>query len=210
MIVQTTKAEATRGELESRNLEKAVGAVHRDGLVVVEDVIPHEILDHLNKKMVQDARALQARGEDGPFNYNLGNLQLDPPPVAEYFNPSIFTSKHSSAVFNYLVNASNSWLLSWLMNLNRSNRHPDHLSCARLSSEMDVLLRQRGDASGPRRIPFPPTRALGRRLQTPRPPLRASRQHPTHHHDSGERVDRAMARDTQPRKRYRRAGGLAR
>lgn len=59
---------------------------------MVEDIVPHDLIDLLNEKMVQDARTLQARGEDGPFNYNQGNLQLDAPPVAEYFWPSIFTS----------------------------------------------------------------------------------------------------------------------
>jgi hypothetical protein len=70
----------------------AVRGVHLDGLVVVEDVIPHEHLDHLNIRMVEDARILQARGEDGPFNYNVGNIQQDAPPYAEYFHPSVFTS----------------------------------------------------------------------------------------------------------------------
>lgn len=92
-VVKPSYLEAQKGFLDARNLEKAVGAMHRDGLVVVEDVISHEALDHLNKKMVEDARVLQDRGEDGPFNYNTGNIQQDAPPVAEYFNPTIFTSK---------------------------------------------------------------------------------------------------------------------
>lgn len=94
-VVKATGPETRNGSLEARNLEKAVGALHRDGLVVVEDVIPHESLDQLNEKMVQDARVLQGRGEDGPFNYNTGNIQQDAPPVAEYFSPAIFTSEHS-------------------------------------------------------------------------------------------------------------------
>jgi hypothetical protein len=43
--------------------------------------------------MVEDARVLQSMGDNGPFNYNQGNLQQDAPPVAEFFYPSIFTSK---------------------------------------------------------------------------------------------------------------------
>lgn len=79
--------------LGERNLERAVRAVHEDGLVVVEDAVPHDVIDRLNEKMVQDALALQARGKDGPFNYNQGNLQQDPPPIAEHFHPSIFFSE---------------------------------------------------------------------------------------------------------------------
>lgn len=91
-IIKPSNLETQKGFLEPRNLEKAVGALHRDGLVVVEEAIPHDALDRLNTKMVQDARVLQSRGEDGPFNYNTGNLQQDAPPVAEHFSPAIFTS----------------------------------------------------------------------------------------------------------------------
>lgn len=91
-VIKPSQAEIESKRLGERNLEVAVRSLHQDGLVVVEDVVPHDHIDRLNVKMVEDARKLQARGEDGPFNYNLGNLQQDPPPWAEYFYPSIFTS----------------------------------------------------------------------------------------------------------------------
>lgn len=92
-VIQPSVSEIQNLSLDDRNLEKAVRHLHQDGLVVVEDVIPHEHLDILNTKMVQDALELQARGDKGPFNYNRGNIQQDAPPVAQYFFPSIFTSK---------------------------------------------------------------------------------------------------------------------
>lgn len=79
--------------LAPRNLELAVRDLHADGLVVVEGVVPDKDLGALNEKMVKDARYLQSLGEKGPFNYNQGNIQQDPPPVAEYFYKSIFTSQ---------------------------------------------------------------------------------------------------------------------
>lgn len=91
-VIKPSLCEQKNQKLDSRNLEAAVRHVHRDGVVVVEDVVPLHEIDHLNHKMVQDAKVLQSRGEDGPFNYNLGNLQQDAPPVAEYFSRSIFTS----------------------------------------------------------------------------------------------------------------------
>lgn len=96
-VVVPSAQEIRNSALDDRNLEKAVRHVHRDGLVVINDVVPHEHLDHLNARMVDDARKLQARGENGPFNYNLGNLQQDAPPFAEFFQPSIFTSKFHPA-----------------------------------------------------------------------------------------------------------------
>ncbi|KAI5861610.1 hypothetical protein GGS23DRAFT_575870 [Durotheca rogersii] len=92
-VVSPSEAEVRAGALSRRNLERAVGAVHRDGLVVVEGVVPHAALDRLNARMVSDARVLQARGDEGPFNYNTGNLQQGAPPVAEFFDPEVFVSE---------------------------------------------------------------------------------------------------------------------
>lgn len=92
-VVQPSKSEQRNAHLETRNLETAVRHLHEDGLVVINDVVLHNDLDKLNEKMVVDALALQARGDNSPFNYNRGNLQQDAPPVAEYFFPSIFTSE---------------------------------------------------------------------------------------------------------------------
>ena len=84
--------EVQQGRLTERSLEIAVRAVLQDGLVVVENGISHDVLDKLNEKMVQDAKYLQSLGDQGPFNYNRGNLQQDAPPVREYFDRSIFLS----------------------------------------------------------------------------------------------------------------------
>ena len=90
--IRASVEEVQRGRLTERNLEIAVRAVLQDGLVVVENAIDHTILHKLNEKMVQDARYLQSLGDQGPFNYNRGNLQQDAPPVREHFDPSIFLS----------------------------------------------------------------------------------------------------------------------
>ncbi|KXH39337.1 phytanoyl-CoA dioxygenase family protein [Colletotrichum salicis] len=90
--IRPSQSELLNARLSRQNLELAIRHLHRDGLVVVADVIPHADLDALNAKMVQDALYLRSLGDKGPFNYNLGNLQQDPPPVAEYFYKSIFTS----------------------------------------------------------------------------------------------------------------------
>jgi hypothetical protein len=85
-------AELKNGRLDQRNLEIAVRAIARDGLVVLEDLVDHATLDRLNVKMVEDAYELQGR-KDSPFNYNKGNIQQDPPMTGEWFSESIYTSK---------------------------------------------------------------------------------------------------------------------
>ncbi|RJE21384.1 Phytanoyl-CoA dioxygenase family protein [Aspergillus sclerotialis] len=88
--ITPSKPELQSGRLTPQNLEVAIRSLYNDGLVVVNDVIPHSHLDRLNEKMVQDAYTLQARKEDSPFNYHPNNLQQDPPPMREYFESDIF------------------------------------------------------------------------------------------------------------------------
>lgn len=91
--IKASADEVQQGRLTERNLELAVRHLYEDGLVVVEDVIEHQVLDHLNHKMVEDAMLLSGRGENSPFNYNRSNLQQDAPPIPQYFDSSIFFSK---------------------------------------------------------------------------------------------------------------------
>ena len=85
--------EITNGQLSPQNMEIAIRSLYHDGLVVVENAVPHAVLDRLNEKMVQDAYTLQSRKDNSPYNYNRGNIQQDPPPVKDYFDPDIFLSK---------------------------------------------------------------------------------------------------------------------
>lgn len=92
LSVVPSLAELEQGVLSQRNLEIAIRALARDGLVVLEDMVDHAILDRLNEKMVKDAYELQAR-RDSPFNYNKGNIQQDPPLSKEWFSDEVFISK---------------------------------------------------------------------------------------------------------------------
>lgn len=90
-----SETETKNGALNQRNLEIAIRAISRDGLVVFEDMVDFAVLDRLNTQMVQDAYELQAR-KDSPFNYNKGNIQQDPPLSAQWFSDSIYTSEFST------------------------------------------------------------------------------------------------------------------
>jgi hypothetical protein len=72
IAVAVSPEEVANGSLSWRNLELATRALHRDGLVVLENVISHDKLDALNKKMVADAHILASRGDDSPHNYHKG------------------------------------------------------------------------------------------------------------------------------------------
>lgn len=70
--IRPTKKEIKEGRLSSHNIERALYALHFDGLVVLEDAVDHAHLDALNKVMVKDAAYLQSLGDAGPYNYHKG------------------------------------------------------------------------------------------------------------------------------------------
>ena len=78
ICVKVTPHEVRIKSLTWQNLELATRALHRDGLVVLENVIEHSKLDFLNKKMLEDARTLQERKEKSPYNYNKGYFVYSP------------------------------------------------------------------------------------------------------------------------------------
>ncbi|KAJ4352354.1 uncharacterized protein N0V89_007702 [Didymosphaeria variabile] len=91
LSIKPSTSELKDGVLTQKNLEIAIRALERDGLVVIEDLVQHATLDKLNNKMVEDAYDLQSR-KDSPFNYNKGNIQQDPPMVKEFFSEEVFTN----------------------------------------------------------------------------------------------------------------------
>ncbi|RFU27077.1 hypothetical protein B7463_g9275, partial [Scytalidium lignicola] len=98
VVVHVSPSEVAAKRLTWKNLELATRAFHRDGLVVLEDVIDHSKLDALNKKMIEDAAILQAAGDASPYNYNKGNLQQDPPLAKQYFESSIILNDLATQV----------------------------------------------------------------------------------------------------------------
>ena len=165
--IKPSKDEISRGRLASRNLEKAIKCLHEDGLVVVEDAVPHEDLDHLNARMVQDARTLQSRGKDMPFNYNVGNSKLDRSHRSTYF--TIDTLHHSPT----RPSSHREFLPS--LHLPQLLRNPTHNHPSRPTPQMDLLLRQLSHAK-PK--PSTPTSTHRRRLRPPDSPFRAGSQRP--------------------------------
>lgn len=89
--VTPSEAEVKNGSLSQKNLEIAIRALHRDGLVVIENMISHEILDKLNE-MIADAYELRDK-KDSPFNYHKGNIQQDPLLTQDYFFEDVFVSE---------------------------------------------------------------------------------------------------------------------
>lgn len=110
IVVNVSASEALKGKLSWQNLELATRAIHRDGLVVLKDAITdHSKLDTLNRKMVADAKLLQSRKEDSPYNYNKGNIQQDPPMMSQYFHSSVFLNPLATQVTSSLLGPKPRW-----------------------------------------------------------------------------------------------------
>lgn len=182
--IRPSQDEVRNRQLTPRNLEIAIRSLYHDGLVVVEDAIPHDALDHLNAKMVQDARSLQSKKENSPYNYNPGNIQQDPPPIREYSDTNIFLSMYS--VQHPTMTPSNSI---------RPHRHTNHHDCIRPPAQMDILLGKLSDATDRRTSPNVATRAFRCRFRPPDAPFRLRGEYPAHHDDAQERLHGAMARN---------------
>ena len=74
LTVTPTPQELSDQRLSSKNLELAIRALHRDGLVVIENAVEHAKLDFLNQKMIQDALVLQSAGDKSPYNFHKGSV----------------------------------------------------------------------------------------------------------------------------------------
>lgn len=135
LMIRPSRDELSHGRLTSRNLEKAVRSLHEDGLVVIENAIPHEDLDHLNMKMVQDALHLQSRGKDMPFNYNAGNSMLFLLRLHSRSAKTILT-----AILSPVRSSTNKTILPSL-NLPEPSRPADNKHPPRPKTQMDFLLR---------------------------------------------------------------------
>lgn len=55
VIVQLSDEERTSGVLEAPNLGKAIAAMHRDGIVALENAVDVEHVDTLNKMLSEEA-----------------------------------------------------------------------------------------------------------------------------------------------------------
>ena len=155
--IRPSRDEIKNKRLTPQNLEVAIRSLYHDGLVVVEDAIPHEALDRLNAKMVEDAYALQSKKENSPYNYNPGNIQQDPPPVRDYFDTDIFLSRCQPS------NNNKCSLTSTLIR-SRSNRHANHLDCIGSLAQVDLLLRKLSNATDRRASSHVSARACRCRL----------------------------------------------
>lgn len=78
-LIELTPEELETKKMGSHNLQTAVEALHRDGIVVLTNAVDVAHLDKLNARMVPEARELYARpGTHRNFGASTGNIQQEP------------------------------------------------------------------------------------------------------------------------------------
>ena len=95
--IPLTQSERTGGALSSEHLSAALGALAADGFVVLHDLIEPAHVSALRDKMLEDLPQVLAR-KDAPFNFNVGNVQQDPPPFAPYLFRDVLANDFVIAV----------------------------------------------------------------------------------------------------------------
>lgn len=94
-------------KLGSHNLQAAVEALHRDGLVVLTNAVDIEHLDKLNKRMIPEAKELYGRPETHRnFGPNTGNIQQEPVLQDGYIFQDVIANPWATEVIQCMLGPS--------------------------------------------------------------------------------------------------------
>ena len=82
-IISISPTERTQKHFNPVHLTEAVRSIKEDGYVILQDCVERQHVEVLCEKMLADTETILAR-DDIPFNFNVGNIQQDPPPFPPY------------------------------------------------------------------------------------------------------------------------------
>lgn len=102
--IHMRQEERQRGQYSPETLAKVLGAMHQDGLVVLKDVVPLDIIDKVNTKMWDDTERLIS-DPDQKYNHGIRSNLLQRPPTtdAEYLHKDIYFNK-------FVLQLANAWV----------------------------------------------------------------------------------------------------
>ncbi|KAH9884251.1 hypothetical protein F4778DRAFT_566273 [Xylariomycetidae sp. FL2044] len=103
-LVELTPEELSTKKLGSHNLQAAVEALHRDGLVVLKNAVDPAHLDKLNARMVPEAQDLYARPTTHRnFGDATGNIQQEPVLEAGYVFEDVLANPWATSVIQCML-----------------------------------------------------------------------------------------------------------
>ncbi|OKL57190.1 hypothetical protein UA08_07334 [Talaromyces atroroseus] len=102
-LIKLSPEELATQQIDSHNLQNAIEALHRDGIVVLENAVDTAHLDKLNDRMVPEAKTLFER-ESTHRNFGLktGNIQQEPVVEKDYIFQDILANPFAVQVVECL------------------------------------------------------------------------------------------------------------
>jgi len=130
--------EVRSGRMTPEHVTAAVSALQAEGFVVLKDVVDQGHLETLRTKMLADVDAILAR-DDAPYNFNIGNVQQDPPPFPPYLFQDILLNEMVIAVTHALLGdgVKNAYY-SGNTALKSDKRQPPHADVGHIWPDMPV------------------------------------------------------------------------
>jgi hypothetical protein len=102
--INLTHNELQTGQITPEHLQVAVGALDRDGYVILNELVDPIHCVQLRDKMLEDVEKILSR-KDVPFNFNKGNIQQDPPPFAPYLFRDVLVNDIVIAITRSILGA---------------------------------------------------------------------------------------------------------
>ncbi|KAI1336362.1 hypothetical protein F5Y15DRAFT_204426 [Xylariaceae sp. FL0016] len=103
-LIELTAEELSNKKVGSHNLQAAVAALHRDGLVVLKNAIDVAHLDKLNERMVPEAKELYSRPTTHRnFGPNTGNIQQEPVLEDEYVFEDVLANPWATDIIQCML-----------------------------------------------------------------------------------------------------------
>ena len=136
--IQVTTKELAARALSAMNLDAAAEALLVDGFVILEDVVNVSHLDLLHERLTADLEALLSR-PDAPYNWNVGNVQQDPPPFPPYLFQDVLFNDFVIDVTAALLGAGvKNTLYSGNTALSGDQRQPVHADTGHLWPRLET------------------------------------------------------------------------
>ena len=131
--------EIRTGMMTPEHLQTAVHAVREDGYVLLNELIDPAIMAVLRDKMLEDVDAILAR-KDVPFNFNVGNLQQDPPPILPYLYREVLVNDIVISISRAILGAGlkNSFYSGNTALPHSTGRQPAHADIGQLWPDLEV------------------------------------------------------------------------
>lgn len=103
-IIRLTPEELTSQTMSSHNLQAALEALHRDGILALENAVDVTHLDKLNERMVPEAKKLYANVDTHRnFGQTTGNIQQEPVVDKDYIFEDIIANPWATSIVEHMM-----------------------------------------------------------------------------------------------------------